>query len=327
MNFKGRHIFYCSLFLLASYSCTSTVSVTVMHPADIAIPADLDSLIIVDRTKSVKKSSQVGNVLESVFTGEPIGGDRNGVSKTLMHTISLLNQNERVTLVTSRVFEVPNINGTLKYEIPIRSEVIDSLASNHHADGVLALEYFDSDKIVNGNTNTNSSESFVWTYWRLYYPNDKQIMDEFQLQTYGRRDYSYSTIIPPGYSSIVRAGVESSDRYIKRILPSWYSEFRMYYIKGCEELKIAKMQIRITDWEKAKYTLEMGFEKAYSPKILGRLAYNLAVVCEQLNLLQEGLDYAYKSAETGNPKAPHLILILKTRISEQPLIEEQLIRQ
>lgn len=296
-----------------------------MHPADIAIPADLDSVIIVDRTKTIKTGGKVGNVLESVITGEPIAGDRNGVNKTLVQAANLLNGNDRITLVTTQVFEVPNINGALKYDIPIRSEVIDSLAKKHGADGVLALEYFDSDRIISG--NQNSSESFVWTYWRLYYPNDQQIIDEFQLQTYGRRDYSYSSIIPAGYSSIVRAGVESADRYIKRIIPSWYRETRTYYTKGCEEIKLAKKFFQISDWEKAKYTLEMGIDQQYSTKILGRLAYNLAVVCEQLDLLQEGLDYAYKSAETGNSKAPFLIKILKTRMDELPLLDDQMKRE
>ncbi|MCB9188243.1 MAG: hypothetical protein H6599_03065 [Flavobacteriales bacterium] len=319
---------YIAVFFIGTtvmQSCTSTVRITVMHPADIAIPADLDSLIIIDRTKTIKTSGKVGNVLEGIITGEPLAGDRNGVNKTLTHAIDILNSNDRMTLVTTQIFEVPNINGTLKYEIPIRSEVIDSLAQKHQADGVLALEYFDSDKVING--NQNSSESFVYTYWRLYYPNDQQIIDEFQLQTYGRRDYSYSTIIPSGYSSIVRAGVESADRYLKRIIPSWYSETRTYYTKGCDELKLARNYIGIMDWEQAKYTLEMGMDQMYSPKILGRLTYNLAIVCEQLDLMQDALDYAYKSAETGNSKAPHLIKILKIRMAEQPLLEEQMKRE
>ncbi|CAG5079547.1 DUF6340 family protein [Parvicella tangerina] len=321
----SKYVIPIVLLGLIGVGCTSTVSVTVMHPADIALPADLDSLIIVNRTQRIKTGSKVGNAIEGFFTGEPIAGDKNGVSKTLEHAINLLNNNERVTLVTTRIFEVPNINGTLKYEIPIRSEVIDSLAENHHADGVLALEYFDSDRVINGNRNT--SESFVWTYWRLYYPNAQEIIDEFQLKTFGRGDYSYTSFIPTGYSSIVRAGTESADRYLKRIIPSWYVERRTYYTKGCEELKIARNQIKIGDWSKAKYTLEMGFQQKYSPKVLGRLAYNLAVVCEQLELLNEALDYAYKSAETGNNQAPRLILILKTRVDEQALIQDQLIRE
>ncbi len=325
MTFGRIHI--CVLIALTwmLVGCSSSIQVTVMHPADVSIPADLDSVIIVDRTRPVKTGGKVGNVLESIVTGEPIGGDKNGVQKTMMHAINVLNDNDRVTLVTTQVFEVPNINGTLKYEIPIRSEVIDSLAEKHGADGVLALEYFDSDRLLNGNQST--SESFVWTYWRLYYPNDQQIVDEFRLQTYGRGDYGYTTIIPSGYSSIVRAGVEGADRYLKRVFPSWYRESRLYYTKGCEELKLAKAAIQLEDWEKAKYTLEMGIDQAHSPKILGRLAYNLAVVCEQLNLLQEALNYAYKAAETGNAKAPKLIMILKTRLNELPLIEEQLKRE
>lgn len=314
-----------SLSVVIFQNCTSTISVSVMHPADISIPADLDSLILIDRTKTINKGTKVGRVLESVITGEPIAGDRNGVNETMMHLIQVLNQNERVTLSTTRVFEVPNINGMLKYDIPIRAEIIDSLAENHHADGVLALEYFDSDRIINGRQNT--SESFVWTYWRLYYPNDHQVVDEIKLQTYGRRDYSYTTIIPAGYSSIVRAGVEAADRYVKRILPSWYTETRSYYTKGCDELKMAKQSFKISDWEQAKYTLQMGMDQQYSTKIVGRLSYNLAVVCEQLGELEEGLNYAYKSAESGNSKAPFLIQILKTRLNEIPLIEDQMIRE
>lgn len=308
-------------------ACTSTFSTTVMHPGEIAIPRDMDSIIIIDRTKSVKKGTKVGKVVEGIFTGEPIGGDVYGVDKTMIYLLQVLHKNERVTLVHGEPIEVLNINGTLEYEIPIRSEVIDSFAKKYGADGVISLEFFDSDKTYVGNGQPNNTASFVRTYWRLYFPNDHSIIDEMSLSTYGNSNYQYSGIIPQGYSSITKAGTEAADRYIKRILPSLYFESRMYYTKGCEELKISSQFIKSASWDKAKFVLEDGLNTEYSNKILGRLAYNLSVVCEQLEEFDKALDWAYKSAETGNSNAPKLIQIIRTRINEKSLLDEQSIRE
>lgn len=315
-------------FLILGFSilsCTSTIRVSVMHPADIAIPADLDSVIIVDRTKGLKTGTKVGNVLESIVTGEPLAGDKYGINQTLEYTSRVVLNNERLTLVNVLPIEVLNINGSLKHEIPIRAEVIDSIAKKYSADGIISLEYFDSDRLVQ--SNPANSESFIRTYWRLYYPNEQQIIEEIGYETFGQRTFSYSAIIPSSYSGIGRAGMESADRFIRHIVPGVYLETREYFTKGCDELKLSKEYMQEEKWEQAAYMLEQALDQGYSLKVLSRITYNLAVVYEQLGDFQKAIDFAYKSAESGNRKAPHLIKILNTRKNEAPLIEDQLIRE
>lgn len=306
-------------------SCTANFRTTVVHPAEIAIPADLDSIIVVNRTKPESTGTKVGNVVEGILSGEAIIGDQYGVNKTMTYLLKGLHDNDRLTVMHGEPVMLTNVNGTFEYNIPIKSEVLDSLAKEYDADGILALEFFDSDRTGSGSSGT--AASYVRSYWRLYYPVSKEIVDGIELNTYGRSTYEYISILPAGYSSVSRGGIEAADRYIRRIIPSSYNEGRMYYIKGCDELKLAAEYIKIGEWERAKFTLEEGTQQSYSPKVLGRLAYNLGVVNEQLDDLDKALSWAVKSTETGNNSAPQLIKILQTRKNELPLIEEQMKRE
>lgn len=317
---------YICLFTLVSLisSCTKNVYIHVMHPAEIAIPADLDSLVVVDRTVPLKTGGKVGNVLESIITGEPLAGDRNGVNKTLDRIYFLLDTNSRVTVMNHEVVKVANINKSFTTDIPIRSKVIDSIVTAFNADGVLALEYFDSDRLYT--TSPEDRTSVLRTSWKLYYPNEEIIIDEFQMETYGNERYNYA-FISPSYKGIVGAGNQAAEKYIRRIVPSWYPELRTYYTKGCDELKIAKEYMMMQDWEHAKFILEDALNNNYKPKVLGRIVHNLSVIYEQLNDFQTALDYAYKARYANITASLRMIEILNTRINEAPLIEDQMIRE
>ena len=313
-----------SLLLLA---CTKSVRISVMHPADVPIPADLDSVLIVDRTKIAKgDGKQVGNVLEGIFTGEPIGGDKYGKKGCLQNLEYLIAANERLSLVHREVIVLENTNGNFDNKIPLEAKFLDSICAKYGADGVIALEHFDSDRARNS-SGSAVGEAFVNSKWRLYYPNTKSITDKFEMQTYGR---GYSTSFfdaPTQYKAIYNAGAQASDVYMKRIVPSMYFETRTYYTSGSKEMRMATKHGEVGNWKEARFLYESIIDGPASPKLLGKATYNLAVASEMEGDLEMALSWANKSARTGNKSAPRYVRILQTIINQQPLIEQQLKRE
>lgn len=317
-------ILLIGLGLISIISCTKNVGINVMHPAEISIPKDLDTVLIVDRSKMPKgNGKQIGNVLEGILSGEPIAGDKYGRKGCMDNLEYIIASNDRLVIANKEVVVIENSNGNFDNKQSLKPAFIDSLCKKYGADGIIALEHFDSDRALNGN-GVPVGEAYVTTRWRLYAPNTKSFIDEVGFQTYGQGYNTTFVGLPVQYKAIFNAGAQASDWYIKRIVPSWYRESRIYYYKGAKEMKIAAKHVKVENWKEARFMWEAVVDGTSNPKLLGKAAYNLAVANEMEGNLEMAITWANKSARAGNVNAPKYVSILKTILNEQPLIEEQL---
>jgi hypothetical protein len=321
----------CTLFAIAQ-SCTSSMILNVKHPARIDVPADLDSIIIVDRTNANKGNGrQFATGLESVLTGEPIGGDKYGIDACKKELIKIVSNNERLTLVS---FNIPELSFGSLQEIqkPLTKNEVDSICKQYGAEGILSLEFFDSDRVyTNPNVVTNTANqpkvAQVYTQWRLYYKETETIIDFQELTTRGTHYQSVSGIGAGQYRAIANAGMEAADLYVKKIVPSYYRESRMYYTSGSKELKMAAKAMQNELWEQAKNYYLLMIDTETDQKILGKATYNLALIFEVEGNLAEAYKYANQSIQAGNKNAPRYAGIIKRLIDEKPLIESQMQRK
>jgi len=331
---KKTLIFSFLLVIITSFTrCKSSLVLNVKHPAQIDIPIDLDTILIVDRTGIEKgKGRQLATGLEAVFSGEPIGGDKYGVKHCKMELIKILSNHDRLTLAS---FEIPELNISNLNEIqkPLLKTEVDSLCKQYGADGVLALEFFDSYRvIVNPNVNPNSTvqnqkTAQVSTQWRLYYMETSTIVDYKEFTTRGTHYQAVSGVGTGQYKAIANAGMEAADLYVKRVVPSYYRESRIYFKAGSKELKMAGKAMKNTLWDQAKNYYLMMIDSETDQKILGRACFNLALIFEIEENFTEAIKYANQAMQVGIKEAPRYVNILKTRLNEQPLIESQMQRK
>jgi len=205
-------------------SCMETTFLNVRHAAQVSLPADLDSVVVINKTKIEKgNGNQILNVLEGMASGEPILGDKYGAKSSVENMQRLIRESERMDLTYDEIIEVKlkNISGST----PMKGEFVDSICKEHGADGLIALELFDSDSYY----SSNSAQ--VRTQWRVYYPNERKIIDEFQLFSQAS-DYNYYSVVPSAYTSISKAGAWGAQMYFDRIVPGFRKEARMFYPKG-----------------------------------------------------------------------------------------------
>lgn len=307
------------LTLVLFQSCMETTYLNVRHAAQISMPADLDSVLVVNKTKVEKgKGNKVFSVLEGLVTGEPILGDKYGAKSAVKNMQKLIIESDRMDLIHNDIINLglKDISG----ETPIKSNIIDSICEEYGADGLIALELFDSDSYY----SSNSSE--VRTQWRIYYPNERKIIDEFVIYS-GANNHSFSSSIPAAYSSISKAGAYGAELYFKRIIPCYARESRYYYSKGSHEIKAAKKSVKIGNWDQAIYYWEVETESQTNQKNAGKAAYNLALAYEIKEDFDKALEWIDVSITAQNKNAISYQTILKNRKNEVALIAKQLKRE
>lgn len=307
------------LTLVIFQSCMGTTYLNVRHAAQISLPADLDSVLVINKTKVEKgKGNQVINVLEGLVTGEPILGDKYGSKSAVKNMQKLVIESDRMDLIHNDIINLglKDISG----DTPIKSDIIDSICEEYGADGLIALELFDSDSY----NSSNSAE--VRTQWRVYYPNERKIIDEFIVYS-GANDHSFSSFVPAAYSSISKAGAYGAELYFNRIVPNFTREVRYYYTKGSHEIKAAKKSVKLGNWDQAIYYWEVETESQTNQKNEGKAAYNLALAYEIKEDFDKALEWIDVSEAAGNMKATSYKAILQNRKSEIALIQDQLKRE
>ena len=320
-NMKKKFYFFgiALLVLVLCQSCMQTTYLNVRHPAQISLPADLDSVLVINKTKVLKgKGNQVLNVLEGLVTGEPILGDKYGSKSAVKNMQNLVINSDRMDLIHNEIINLglKDMSG----DTPIKSDIIDSICEEYGADGLIALELFDSDSYY------SSSSAEVKTQWRIYYPNERKIIDEFIVYS-GANDHSFSSMVPAAFSSISKAGAYGAQLYFNRIAPNFTREARYYYTKGSHEMKAAKKSVKRRNWDQAIYYWEVETESQTNQKNEGKAAYNLALAYEIKEDFDKALEWIDVSEAAGNKKAISYRVILKMRKKEMPLIEDQLKRE
>jgi tetratricopeptide (TPR) repeat protein len=329
---KSFYLYGCISFVLVYLlaSCKSTLIVQVKHPGFIDIPANLDTIVIVDRTGLERgQGRKLVSVLEGMSSGEPILGDKNGVRATKMELVKIIQEHERLTLAT---FDIPQLNIAKLGEIekPLTKQEVDSICKQYQANGILSLEFFDSQRIYHMNPNTstqNQKSAHVYTQWRLYYNNTNYVVDYMDMTTFGTHYQTLSGIGTGQYKAIEKAGMEAADRYVKRIVPSYYRESRVYFSGGSKELRQAAKAMKNQVYEQAENFYLMILDNEQDPKMLGKAAFNMALIREMQERFEEAISYGNQAFQSGNKEAARYLNILRTRLNEQSLIELQMKRE
>lgn len=340
-------MFYRSLFavpLLALVACAPKVSVEVLRPADVALPATIRTLAVVDRSAPKGVGEGVLGTLEGALTGEGILEDREGASEAMEGLVGVLSQSPR--------FEVVRINAT---NAQVESSVWDRemtwstakrLARNVNADAIVALEAFDSDSRVDSRVDTEttngtttqthvaSRETRVLAAWRVYDVEQERILDDVRDRAYtdtweetGATRAEAVGKLPTRAFTVLDIGRDAGNAYGIRISPTYLWVSRAYYGGGSPRLKEAKHHVKAQDWEGAAQLWREAAKNA-DPKVRGRAEFNLALSMEVGGDLQGALEMAKKAAiDLHNGRARGYVSTLQYRLRDAERLEDQMAPQ
>jgi len=167
--------------------------------------------------------------------------------------------------------------------------------------------------------------------WRVYFPKEKRIVDEYRFSDFlnfdgkGTTPAQATAALPNKRDCIKKTGFHAGTVYGFRISPQWINVSRYFYTRGSDNMKLAGKKARkINDWKGA---MELWKNEALSGsrKIAWKANYNMAVSSEREGNLDMALVWAKKAYEIGGKSAAAAYVnILNSRIMDNNRLKEQM---
>lgn len=326
-------------------SCRSTrnMQVNVMRPAQVTIPKEIKKMAILNRSIPTSKAP-----IEGIVTGELPKQDK----KLSQECIRGLND----LLLTSDRFEVQRIDSawnssdptSLAFGGPLDWESVDSLCAQMQVDGLLVLEFFDTDfsidnpvgaatqavtSVLNGG---NSSITVTGTAtsncgFRVYYSTKHQIPyeDTYRYKKWWRRtaNNAFEAVakLVKRNDALVDVSYETGTQFARSIVPLYNWEHRLMYKGKNDPMKRGERQGLAKDWEGALATWLSYYDQEQKYKKRAKAAHNIALAYEVLGNLEEAQKWAGTAyVDGGKDEMLRYTEILDERVREQQLLQDQL---
>jgi len=326
-------------------SCaTSSIGVQVLIPADITVPQHIQKVAVINHSLPAKEN-QKWNIIEGIFTGESIFGDREGAENCMSGLVNQLNSGPRFKAALVSNMDLRG-TGTRQFPTPIDWNIVDGICKSMDVDALIALETFDSDfnykKYTRNVTKKveNQDITVVEHYadmqvnvnagWRIYDNTTKQIIDEKAFidnkvfTAKGNDPNNALANLPQKRNAVNQAAVYAGSRFGVRISPAWRYENRQYYIGKANEFKQTRKYVEHNDWDMAIKIWE-GMTTNPDTKIGGRACFNLGIAYEMKGDFETALAWMKKAYYDYNLKAAsQYINILNRRIADRQRLDEQM---
>jgi len=284
------------------------------------------------------KGHKGGNFTEGLFSGEGIHQDRDASFNCVSSFATSVNEAPKYEVNFSEDFELFGTGSDI-WPIPIHWDSVKQITDYYNTDILIALETFDSDTRKwsdsryddDGTEYIEGIEATIKTGWRIYDPYKKLIIDQnsyIDRKFWEKKGSSQSSVkrkVPSKREATNEGGAYAGYMYAKRISPTWANEYRIYFKKGNEQLKIAHKYVRNNQWEDAYeiWSSEIYINK--NAKIAAYAFHNIAVYYEFKDNIKLALENAYKANELyPNNHTYNYINILTGREAEINRLNQQL---
>src|SRR6056297_2598656 len=295
-------IFYIVVFVIILSSCaTSTISIRVLKPAEVTLPKALKKVVIANRSLPGDER-KVENVVEGILTGEGLMMDRFASKHCISGLEIAMGQSDRYHAVVPSGLDLRG-TGTGEFPAALPWGEVEEICNKYNADALILLETFDSDSKIKYAKDERTAKRDDKTYkymvyianqrirvtsgWRIYYPEDKNILDANVYTDYreftaeGKTRDEARRRLPSLYDATKKTGIYAGEQYAYHITPNWIRVSRSYFKKGNEDLKRSKNYVKHNEWEDAA-DIWLKHVDAPDPKIAGRACYNMALA-EEMN--------------------------------------------
>lgn len=307
-----KSLYFSSLLLitLALTGCSKYTSVSLNYPVEPVayLPQNIKTVALINRSLT-EKSEKADRMIEAIITGEIAGSDKAASDLCIEGVYERLKGYNEIYCVIPDEFRMYG-TGTRKVPELLDWDIVQSVCDSNKADALLVLESFDSNtdylftaanKITKILTKTPPHPADdeltvnVVTYWRLYDPSVKQVVDQYE-STRHLKLYGNEFTIPR--KALQHTAYSSGQEYIERFMPAYYNASRVLFKKGKgsanKDFKRAARYARIDDWKSAS---DIWYNITQNSNTLnaGRASLNMAVAYE----VSGDIDLAIQWAQTA----------------------------
>lgn len=337
-----------SLVLISSCGMRR-VHIRALQPALITVPADIRTLVIVNRSNPPDDNQAVIGAILSM----DLPGERKAVVQEAMNGLhAQLASTSRFTVVRATE-EFPGSNLSTAFPTPLSWQEIEDLCSKYEADAVITLEVFSTKYLITDGTRLTKKtvelagvkkEVEVPEFYakgiatasvgfRLYDPKLQSLADERLFTRDGTWEAGGSTpadairALTGKSEAQKRVSYDAGLSYGARITPTPITITRPFYNRPKNNMPIAKgtRQADSNQWYDALDTWKNGAESASKSKTASRLAYNTAIAFEVIGDFESAIFWANKSyVDYGNKKGMEYSRALRRRVNQENRLNEQL---
>ena len=328
--------------ILVSCSSQKGMRIQVLRPAHITVPKEIKSLAIVNRSIP----STIATI-EGTLSGEKPVTDKDLSEECIRGLAEILLTSERFNITRVDTTIQSSDPKSLSFGSPMSWNDIDELCQRLNVDGLLVLEFFDTDfaidnpinaanQLIKGALQGGNREITVTGIakatagFRVYYNQEKTIAYEDRF--YFKRNWTERSMssqealskMVRKSSALIQVSNETGKEFAHSIVPLYVWENRVL-LKGNGMLKVGERQALSKDWEGALQSWMRVYENSTKRKERAKAAHNIAFAYEVLGDIKTAQNYASKAYVEGGKKASlEYSSILDKLIRQQDKINEQM---
>ena len=330
------------IHLISSCAGTRQMEVQVLRLAFISVPQQIKTIAVLNRSIPTETTA------ESALTGETPVQDKELSAECLRGLTTTLNTSERFKFQLVDYTLDASDPKSLTFGIPLSWESVDTICTRLQVDGLLVLEYFDTDfsvnnpvgaagQIIQGIANGGQTSVTVTgtatanAGFRVYYAKERNIAyeDNFNYrkrwqQTANNAFEAIGKLVKRN-AALIDVSYETGYNFAMSIVPLYFWENRVMYKGKKGDLEKGERQALSKDWEGAKTSWMYVYENSAKSKERGKAAFNTALAYEVLGNLNEAQKWASRAyVESGKKEMLRYSEILDKRLREQDRLKEQI---
>lgn len=335
-------------FILFATACSSTnrVTMSVQQPAAVSVPSSMQEIGVINRSLT-REPAGVMETIDQIFSVKGPELDSLGSEAGVRSLTEELRRNDRFTRVerpeTGRL-ENPSYG---IFPAPLSWETVGEICEEHDLDGLFSLEFYNTTSDVEYSTRRITIEgplgveipalehhaevhTTIKTGWRIYDYSNRRVIDEYtrtDVVTTGGRGINPMEAVRAvtGRTEAVRTVSGNMGHYYTRsILPYYTRVSREYYVRGNDNLKMARRRAQTGNWDGAA---EIWLAETENPrsKVAARAQYNMAIINEINGDLENAIEWASVAYENfGDRRALRYLRTLQNRQRRAELIRAQM---
>ncbi len=339
-------LFLAALILNMACQTTNIVTMSVIEPAPVELRPYIQKVGIVNRSLPSNKDKLLDKV-DKVLSAEGMNLDKEGAEASVLGLKEELERNNKLTQVV--VLEVEQIENPAygSFPNPLSWDQVDVICNENGLDGLFVLEFYDTDANIQYSTQQvniatpvgvtvpalehhASVHTIIKTGWRIYDIHERHLVDEYfvteQLTTAGKgiNPLEAAKAITGRKEAVKNSSYHIGRGYALSIIPYRTRVKRDYYVKGSDNLKVAKRRAQTGNWDGAAELWLKETENNKS-KVAGRATYNMAIINEINGELDTAIDWAQKAYEDyGDKLGLRYVRILQNRKIKAQALDRQL---
>ena len=338
---------FIAIVILSSCSATNSLRLSVIEPAPVHSPSEIQSIGIIDRSMPAEKNETMDQ-FDKILSVEGKNLDKDGARQSVVGLFDELVNSDgfyEVKIIDSTDVRNPGLG---VFPSALSWGTIERICYENDVDAIFALSFYDTDTKIDYKAvpitiagplgvkipaieHHASTSTIIKSGWRIYDPINKYILDEYAINEFvdevgvGINPMkAVEAIVIGRKEDILQVSNYIGHNYALRLFPVKIRVERDYYVKGTNNFEIAKRRAQTGDWDGAAKLWEIEVTNP-KKKVAGRAYYNMAIINEINGDLEKAVDWASKSyTDYENKEALGYLKVLKYRIEKNKQLEQQM---